>query len=156
MFTLRKAEVSDIPQLFALFTATTSHINIRDYTPQQIQAWQQKANLARWEELYHSDLDFIIAENEHHEMVGFTSINAKGYLHSMYVHYNFQRRGLASLLLAKAEQYAKQHNIIAITSDISLTARPFFDRAGYTVIKEQQVQIGDVMLTNFLMRKEIQ
>lgn len=36
---------------------------------------------------------------------------------------------------------------------VSITARPFFEKRGYIVVKEQQVERRGVWLTNFVMRK---
>jgi len=36
-----------------------------------------------------------------------------------------------------------------------LTARPFFERKGYRVDREQQIDRGGVLLTNFLMYKTL-
>ena len=36
----------------------------------------------------------------------------------------------------------------------SITARPFFEKRGYRVIKEQKVERQGVLLTNFVMEKE--
>ena len=40
------------------------------------------------------------------------------------------------------------------TNHASITARPFFEKRGYTVVREQQVEHRDVLLTNFVMKKE--
>ena len=37
---------------------------------------------------------------------------------------------------------------------LSITARPFFERRGYRVVREQQVERQGIMLTNFVMIKE--
>lgn len=37
--------------------------------------------------------------------------------------------------------------------DASITARPFFEKRGYKVIKEQQVEKQGIFLTNFVMEK---
>lgn len=41
---IRKATIVDIPVIAALFQTTLKKVNIRDYTPEQIEAWGQKAN----------------------------------------------------------------------------------------------------------------
>ena len=35
----------------------------------------------------------------------------------------------------------------------SITARPFFEQRGYRVVRQQQVERGGVLLTNFVMEK---
>ena len=36
----------------------------------------------------------------------------------------------------------------------SITARPFFEKRGYRVIREQQVERKGILLTNYVMEKE--
>jgi putative acetyltransferase len=41
-----------------------------------------------------------------------------------------------------------------IVTHASVTARPFFEKRGYKVVKEQQVERQGIFLTNFVMIKE--
>lgn len=43
----------------------------------------------------------------------------------------------------------------SIITDASITARPFFEKRGYKVIKEQQVELRGQIFTNFKMSKNI-
>lgn len=151
---LRKAEPEDIPTMHTAFEQSVLNTCSQHYTAPQIRAWIERATLARWRELLQSDLHFILAEEtKHFRTVGFTSINANGYLHSMFVHPQFQHQGIASLLLCQAEEYARLHQAVSIHSEVSITARPFFEKQGYITEKEQIVSIGDVKMTNFVMYK---
>ena len=76
-----------------------------------------------------------------------TSVRAMGVLP--------QSRGIGSGLLEQAEAYAHMQGAVRITSEVSLTARPFFERKGYRVDREQQIDRGGVLLTNFLMYKTL-
>lgn len=71
----------------------------------------------------------------------------------MFIHENFQGRGIAKLLLKEVERYAVENNISRITSEVSLTARPFFERHGYVVEVEQKYKANQLSLTNFVMAK---
>ena len=42
----------------------------------------------------------------------------------------------------------------SITTHASITARPFFEKRGYQVAKEQQVERQGIFLTNYVMIKE--
>lgn len=149
---IRKATIVDIPLIAALFQATLKKVNIRDYTPEQIEAWGKKANENRWRELFAGDLVFMMAE-KNGELAGFTSVNANGYIHSMFVDYRQQRRGIATLLLHEAELFAKYKSAEKLTSEVSITARPFFEKHGFCVIRENVVNIGEVVMTNYSMEK---
>lgn len=42
-----------------------------------------------------------------------------------------------------------------ITSEVSLTARPFFEKKGYIVEEEQKRKANQLSLTNFWMAKQV-
>ena len=106
-------------------------------------------------------------------MLGFSSMNGKGYLHSLFVHKNQQGKGIATQLLFEVERIAKQYGATEITSEVSLTARPFFEKKGYKVVKTQKCQANKfekkgykvvktqkcqankLKLTNFVMLKSL-
>ena len=68
---------------------------------------------------------FVVAVNQKSQIVGFSSITPQGYLHNMFVHKDFQDKGVATVLLNEIERYAAVMGIKRITSEVSLTARPF-------------------------------
>ena len=98
---------------------------------------------------------FIVATDVEGQMLGFTALRGDGYLHSMFVHKDYQRQGIATALLQKIEAYASEHGIKEMTSEVSITARPFFEHHGYKVEREQRVQANRMIMTNFMMRKII-
>ena len=153
---LRKAEPEDICAMHATFEQSVLNTCSLHYTAPQIRAWLERATPERWRELLQSDLYFILAEEtKHFQTVGFTSINANGYLHSMFVHPQFQHQDIASLLLRQAEEYARLHQAVSIHSEVSITAHLFFEKQGYITEKEQIVSIGDIKMTNFVMYKSL-
>lgn len=70
---------------------------------------------------------FVVAVNQKSQIVGFSSITPQGYLHNMFVHKDFQDKGVATVLLNEIERYAAVMGIKRITSEVSLTARPFYN-----------------------------
>ena len=95
------------------------------------------------------------AVNQKSQIVGFSSITPQGYLHNMFVHKDFQDKGVATVLLNEIERYAAVMGIKRITSEVSLTARPFFEKRGFVVEKEQKCRANKLFLTNFVMAKEL-
>ena len=73
----------------------------------------------------------------------------------MFVHKDFQGEGIATILLNEIEQYAITNGIIRITSEVSLTARPFFEKKCYIVEEEQKRKANQLSLTNFWMAKQV-
>ena len=153
--TFRPATVTDIPELKELFCSTVLTVNVRDYTAEEAADWASCGNrLGHWEKLM-ATLHFIAACDAEGRIVGFTSIRNDGYLHSMFVHKDHQGEGIATALLQRIEAYAMEHGICDITSEVSITARPFFERRGYVVEQEQRAQANRLKLTNYIMKKQL-
>lgn len=151
--TIRKAQTSDIKLLSHLFRETIRSINTVDYSNDEIEDWVSCGdNTEHWINLI-TNLFFIVAERKSGEIVGFSSIRKDGYLHSMFVHKEYQRQGIASLLYAEIHKYAKINDIKEISSGVSITARGFFEKKGFVVKKEQKRKANNQYLTNYQMVK---
>ena len=153
-FIIRAALQSDTVELKQLFQNTVLAINRRDYSQAEVEDWASCGDdLSNIEDMIKTHY-FIVAINQQSEIVGFSSITPQGYLHSMFVHKDFQGEGIATMLLNEIEQYAITNGIIRITSEVSLTARPFFEKKGYIVEEEQKRKANQLSLTNFWMAKQ--
>ena len=83
-------------------------------------------------------------------IVGFGDMDQTGYLDRLYVHQDYQGQGIASALCEQLETAVQGK---AIVTHASITARPFFEKRGYHVVREQQVERQGVLLTNYVMEK---
>ncbi len=156
MLHIRIVTEADITELKDLFRETVLHINIQDYTLEEIEDWASCGNTdEHWKDLI-DKFHFFVAENEMEQIVGFASISDEGYLHSMFVHKDYQNMGIASKLYEKIEQFARENKIYRISSEVSITAKLFFQRQGFGIEKEQNSQAKNLFLTNYLMYKEIE
>ena len=154
-FMIRVALQSDTVELKQLFQNTVLAINRRDYSQAEVEDWASCGdNLANIKDMIKTHY-FIVAVNQQSEIVGFSSITPQGYLHSMFVHKDFQGKGIAIMLLNEIEQYAITNGIMRITSEVSFTARPFFEKRGYRVEEEQKRKANQLSLTNFWMAKQM-
>ena len=140
--TVRPYRPSDCPILAELFYQTVHGVCGRDYTPQQLDAWADgQVNLAAWDASFQAHTT-LVAEWDG-VIVGFADLADGGYLDRLYVHRDYQRRGIAAALCDGLPGARLTH--------ASLTARPFFERRGWRVEREQQVERHGVKLTNFVM-----
>ena len=154
-FTIRIAQQSDALELMSLFQDTVLNINRRDYSKAEVEDWASCGNdLSHIKDMIKTHY-FIVATNQQSQIVGFSSITHQGYLHSMFIHKDFQGKGIATILLNEIERYATATGIIRITSEVSLTARPFFEQRGYIVTEEQKRRANQLSLTNFWMAKRL-
>lgn len=68
----------------------------------------------------------------------------------MYVHAEYQNKGAATAICEQLENQV-QGNIII---HASITAKPFFEKRGYVVVKEQKVERQGIFLKNYVMEKK--
>lgn len=155
VYELRPLGEEDIPEMQELFRSTVLNVNVREYTEEEVEDWASCGDdVGHWLELL-SQNDYIGALDGQGHIVGFSSMNKNGYLHSMFVHKDWQGKGVASRLLSEVENMARQYGVTEITSEVSLTARPFFEKKGYQVVKAQKCKANKLALTNFQMRKQL-
>ncbi|MDO5544700.1 MAG: GNAT family N-acetyltransferase [Eubacteriales bacterium] len=147
---LRDYKPSDCAELAQLFCDTVHTVNARDYSREQLDAWATgKVDLEAWNESFQAH-HTVVAEVDG-VLTGFGDMDETGYLDRLYVHKDHQRQGVATAICDALEQNAKAAEF---TTHASITARPFFEKRGYTVVREQQVERRGVWLTNFVMKKE--
>lgn len=152
--TLRQALFADLPQMKQLFRDTILTVCANEYDEQQRSVWASSSEKTeRWENLIKEQNVLLAFKNE--IVAGFGSLLNGNYLDFMYVHKDHQRQGIAETLLNALEAEAMQQGSAVVTSDISKTARPFFEKKRYEVITEQKNVRGDIVLINYKMRKEL-
>lgn len=88
-------------------------------------------------------------------IAGFSDVSRTGYIDMMFVSPGYARRGLASALLAVLEAEAQAVGAVALSADVSLTARPFFERHGFVVKAEQHPLKAGVPMANFHMSRPL-
>jgi len=151
----RKATISDLAEMQQLYTETIQSVCKNDYNPAQIEAWTYGVhNTERWLEVVHTQ--FVLLAIIATKIVGFGTLKDGDYIDFFYIHKDYQRQGIANKLLTELELEAKRQHSKIITSDISITAKPFFEKNGFTAkVKQRNVRLG-VELINYKMEKELQ
>jgi len=61
--------------------------------------------------------------------------------------------GIARELFERVIAWGKSHGIACLTSDVSVTARPFFGQIGFRVVKPNVVERRGVSFQNFRMER---
>ncbi|CAA9475846.1 MAG: hypothetical protein AVDCRST_MAG02-4107 [uncultured Rubrobacteraceae bacterium] len=152
MVTVRDYERGDAEGICRLFYETVRGVNLGDYSPEQVRAW---APAPPDPEAWHGRMSgrhTLVAEGDR-GVVGFAELEEDGHLDMLYCHRDVVGRGVGSLLYGAVEERARGLGIGRIFTEASITARPFFGRHGFAVLRRNTVVRRGVALTNFSMEK---
>ena len=193
---LRKYTPSDCAALAALFYETIHTVNARDYPQEQLDAWADgHVDLDAWNESFLAHNTYVAVQEcdgaddiDSHAsdsagtvpgktgdspvnalIIGFGDMDDTGYLDRLYVHKDYQERGVATAICDRLEEdfclsrgrllqnsAVQKRKNDTFTTHASITARPFFEKRGYTVVKAQQVVRKGISIRNYIMRKRIE
>lgn len=143
---IRKYQSTDCKELTKLFYNTVHIVNAKDYTKEQLDVWATgQVDLEKWNQSLQEHFSIVVIDGG--IIVGFGDVDKTGYLDRLFVHSDYQGKGIATAICNQLES-AVQENIVA---HVSITAKPFFEKRGYEVVKEQQVERQGIFLTNFVM-----
>ncbi len=151
---LRRYHPDDLEEVIQLFKDTICSVNKKDYSPDQVAVWAERAQFLQNKNEFFMSLYTIVAVEEK-KIIGYGNIDDTGYLDHLFVHKDFQRKKTATVICEELERYAWRAGQKKVTVHASITARPFFLKRGYTEKKEQQVEIKGIKLTNYLMEKPL-
>lgn len=143
---IREYADADFEAVARIFYDTIHAVNAKDYSREQLFAWANNVDSLKKRRKDLLSQFTLIAETEG-ETVGFGSMDKSGCLDLLYVHKDFQRRGIATALCDELEK-----GFTVIKTYASVTAKPFFEKRGYKTIKEQEVERLGIKLKNFEMR----
>lgn len=148
---IREYKNSDCKEVSELFYNTVHTLNAKDYTKEQLDVWANKEiDLEKFNKSLIEHYSLVAVENK--IIVGFGDIDETGYLDRLFVHKDYQNRGVATAICNRLEQKMLKGKVITHSS---ITAKSFFEKRGYKVIKEQQVERKGILLTNYIMEKII-
>jgi putative acetyltransferase len=155
VFHIRRFKPSDLIGMYAVRRSAICDIAARDYSPSQIAAWvggddDHVARLAR----FVGSLTW--AAEQGGEIIGFTNLAEGGYLDCLYVHGAHQRKGVAQSLFQALKVAATDRGERRLHSQVSLTARGFFERQGFIVTTPETVRSNGQAYLVFQMEKPLQ
>lgn len=154
MITIRDFQEEDAQTLWALFFNTVRNVNRRDYTEQQVKAWAQEGfDSQLWLKKMISiqpfvgELDGVI--------VGYSDVQPSGLVDHFFCHHEYQGQGVGRALMTHVLKQAAAKGLDRIYSEVSITARPFYEHMGFTVVNEQQIEVRGATLTNYVMERHL-
>lgn len=151
---IRPSRLRDLTEMQIMFVDTISTICKDDYSLEQIKVWTSSIeNKKRWTDKLISQY-FLIAELDN-KIVGYASLENNNYFDFLYVHKDYQRQGIADRLYSEIEKEAIKRKATILISDVSETAKRFFEKKGFGTIASQINIIKDVEIVNYKMTKQL-
>lgn len=151
---IRHYEEKDAYEIARLFYETVRSVNRADYSQEQVEAWAPEIpDAALWHRRMSARITLVAEEGG--EIVGFVELEEDGHLDMFYLRGDAVGRGVGKLLYRAVEREAHSLDLERIFTEASVTARAFFGRQGFRVLREQTVRRRGVGLTNFVMEKSL-
>ncbi len=151
---VREFWAGDEPTLHEVFFSAIHGTASADYTPEQIAVWAPvEFDRERWAERMRGIAPFVAEDGG--ALVGYADVQDDGYIDHFFVAASAGRRGVGSALMRRIHATAAERGTTGLYSNVSLTARPFFEHWGFHVEQEQHPSVNGVSMTNFLMRKPL-
>lgn len=151
--TVREYRSGDAQALANIFYNTVHRVNIQDYTQEQINAIAPESSLDsnRWIKKFEKTKPFVAIVDE--VIVGFAEFEPDGHIDCFYCHHDWIGHGVGSTLMNAIYEKANNWKIKRIFAEVSITAKPFFEKHGFIVTKEQTVLRYGLQLVNYKMEK---
>lgn len=151
---IRLYQKSDSLPLAELFFNTIRTVNRQHYSDEQVKAWAPDLStwdMQAWEKKFENKWVFVAQEGE--ELAGFGELEPNGHIDRFYIAESAVGKGVGRLIYKAIEEKAKEQKITRLFVEASITARPFFQKMGFGLVKEQVVERNGVKFTNFVMEK---
>jgi len=152
MIKIRSFETKDTAITWAIKFNTIRNINIRDYTVAQTKAWApDNLDMKLWQKRV-TDMNPFIAELKG-QVVGFADLQNDGYIDHFFCHSEYQGVGVGRALMEHLFVIGSSKGISRFYSEVSITARAFYEHLGFKVVQEKHLEVQGEKLTNFVMEK---
>lgn len=147
---IRPYRSADCAILAQIYYDTIHTVNAADYTKAQLDAWASgNVDLKVWDEYFLARHSFVAESQE--TIVGFADMDDSGYLGRLYVHKDYQGKGIGKALCDTAE---KAVDVPKYTLHSSITAKPFYEKLGYRTVEMRQMPRKDQFITIYVMEKD--
>lgn len=152
---IRPFRPEDADQIAQLFHDTVREVNLQDYSIAQVEAWAPDDLYFRnWVEVCSSRFTYVAETSG--VILGFGELEANGHIDCFYCHKDYQGQGVGRQIYRAIETKARALGLDRLFTEASITAKPFFQKQGFSVITEQQVIRRGETLINYRMEKFLQ
>ena len=153
--TIRPYTAADAAAVTDVFRSAVRGIASRDYTASQVRAWApDDIDVAQFGRRCETRSTWVVEAQG--RVAGFSDLESDGHIDMLYVHPDFERRGVARALLGHIEATARANGLRRLYAEASMTARPVFEAMGFRILARQTVTLRGESMTNFRMEKRLE
>lgn len=152
MIDIRHYQESDAEVLWTLFFNTIRHVNRRHYSQAQVEAWASDSYNPEYWAGRMKGLRPFVAEIRG-VIVGYTDLQSDGLIDHFFCHHEYQRQGVGKALMNHVLELGRARGIDRYYSEVSITARPFYELMGFSVVEEKVEDIRGQKLKYYLVEK---
>ena len=149
---IRKFRASDAVAVAKMHRDTVRNINSKDYPPEQIAVWSGRSTARRMKKTKKT-YRYVALEDK--KIIGFGDFKQDGELAGLYIHKDYIGRGIGTSLLKKLEDEAKKYGIKELHLMSTITARNFYKKHGYSIVKKTTHKIKNQELVVYKMKKAL-
>ncbi len=156
---LRRFKKADTKALCDIYYDTIHNVNCVDYTRDELEAWapsnaydeqSHEKDAKRW----HKIMPFVVAQ--HGGAIGFAELLEDGRINCFFVHHEHHGKGVGKMLLKACEEEARRLTYERLSAQVSITAKPFFEKMGFCVVKPVLCDIKGLMMKFYDMEKDVE
>ena len=151
---IRKYKPGDELTIGQVYYDAVHQLTREDYTEAQRNAWAttiegDDAWAEKWRRRCDRKQPWVAVVDG--EVAGFIEFDADGHIDCTYVSPDYAGKGHMSAIMARIFQEARRSNLIRLYAEVSITARPFFERHGFRVVRDNPHEVRGVPILNYIM-----
>ncbi len=151
---VRPYRPDDAAALSALYETSVRRLGAADYSDAQIEAWASLTPSAQALDSRMGDgRTRLVAVTD--DLAGFIDLEADGHIDLLYVAPAAAGLGVARTLLETAEALAPLTGAGRLYAEVSETARPVFERLGFSVVARRDFEVAGVPIHNWAVEKAL-
>jgi putative acetyltransferase len=151
---LRPYLPTDAKRCAEIFRSSIEELAADDYNEEQREAWTSRADDEQAFGARLADALTLLAIIDS-AVAGFASLKGADEIDMLFVDPEFARQGAGGALIEALAKLAEARGAKRLTVDASDSARPLFERQGFTAQRRNLVRIGDQWLANTTMTKAL-
>jgi GNAT superfamily N-acetyltransferase len=151
---IRRYQSGDEITIGRIYHDAVHQLTCDDYTEEQRHAWATPISAdPSWSEKWRTRCErkepwVAVVDGK---VGGFIEFDSDGHVDCTYVAPTHARKGLMSAIMDRIFEEARQTNLLRLYAEVSITARPFFERHGFRVVRDNPHEVRGVPVLNYIM-----